>query len=805
MTYTSRILALFTLGGLLLPLAPGLASGEGYRKPPESIRKVLDAPPPPLVSISPKRDQMVLIDWVRYPPLADLAQPMLRLAGLRINPNTNGPHEPRQFVGFRIKTIPSGQERRIALPAGADLGAPVWTPDGKRFAFTLTRPNGIQLWLADAVAGTARQLPNIQLNAAYGTPVQWMPGGKTLLVQTVASGRGKVPAAPTVPPGPTIQESAGRAAPVRTYQDLLKNPHDEALFDHYATSQLTLVEASGGKAVPVGKPGIFADVEPSPDGKYLLVARNHRPYSYLIGYWAFPKKVEVWDRTGRPAHKLADLPLAERVPIGGVPTGPRGYHWMPTDPATLVWVEALDEGDPKKKVAHRDRVRLLPAPFRTDPTDLAKTEHRYAGLHWIERGGQVLLSEYDRDRLWRRTWLIDRANLDRRLVWDLSVNDRYKAPGEPVYRTLANGHRAVRREGNSIYLEGPGASPEGDRPFLDRLNLESLQAERLFHSPAGSYESFVALIDADRFITRRETLTEPPNYLLRSLGEAKPTALTRFPDPAPQLRSIQKRLVTYKRADGVPLSFTLYLPPDYKEGERLPTFVWAYPREYGDAATAGQVSGSPHRFTTITGISHLFLVLEGYAVLDNATMPVVGPPETVNDTFIEQIVGSAKAAIDKAVELGVTDPERVAVGGHSYGAFMTANLLAHSDLFRTGIARSGAYNRTLTPFGFQSERRTVWEAPEVYTRLSPFMHAHKINEPLLLIHGEADDNPGTFPMQSERMYHAVKGNGGTVRYVELPHESHGYVARESVAHTLWEMASWCDRFLKQGSANQTKR
>jgi len=312
--------------------------------------------------------------------------------------------------------------------------------------------------------------------------------------------------------------------------------------------------------------------------------------------------------------------------------------------------------------------------------------------------------------------------------------------------------------------------------------------------------------DAAQFITRRETPTDAPNYFIRSAGaSADRKPLTQFPDATPQLRGIKKQLVTYKRADGVQCSFTLYLPPNYKEGTRLPTVVWAYPLEFNDAGTAGQITGSTQRTTQIVGPSHLFFLLEGYAVLDNATMPVVGDPETVNNTYVEQIVMSAKAAIDKATEMGVTDPERVGVGGHSYGAFMTANLLAHSDLFRAGIARSGAYNRTLTPFGFQSERRTLWEAPDMYIRVSPFMVAQKINEPILMIHGEADDNTGTFPIQSERMYQALKGHGATVRLVMLPFEAHGYSGRESIDHVLYEMLSWFDKYVKNAPPRATSR
>jgi dipeptidyl aminopeptidase/acylaminoacyl peptidase len=446
---------------------------------------------------------------------------------------------------------------------------------------------------------------------------------------------------------------------------------------------------------------------------------------------------------------------------------------------------------------------VLAAPFASGAAELLKTEHRFTGMQWLESGGAALLSEYDRDRRWTRTWLVDAekpggGEAGPRLVWDRSVNDRYKNPGSPITTRTKQGQTVIRVfDGGSICLAGQGATPEGDRPFLDRMSLADLSTQRLWRCEEGSYESVVdVLADPKQVLTQFETPTLPPNYFVRDFAGAAKRQVTDFKDPAPELRTIRKELVTYKRADGVELSATLYLPPGYREGERLPLVVWAYPLEYSDAGTAGQVSGSPYRFTQFAGPSHLFLLTQGYAVMDNATMPVVGDPETVNDTFVEQIVASAKAAIDKAVELGVADPERVAVGGHSYGAFMTANLLAHCDLFRAGIARSGAYNRTLTPFGFQGERRSYWEAVETYTKLSPFTYANKINEPLLMIHGQLDSNAGTFPMQSERLYHAVKGNGGTVRLVELPYESHGYQARESVYHVLTEMIEWLDRHVK---------
>ncbi len=774
-----------------------LADAPTYQKPPKAILDILDASTPPTVSVSPARDRLLLVQTEPSPRIADLAEPMLRLAGLRINPANNGPHTPPRVVGLTLQSLDKGDAVPVAVPSGR-LGFPSWSPDGQHFAFAVTEPKAVRLYVGSAASGVTRRVPDVVLNAAHGAPFHWMLGGKGLLCHTVVTGRGAPPEAPRVPPGPRVQEGSGKASPARTLQDLLQNPHDEDLFDYYATSQLVHVDLVTNKTTPLGQPGVLGGVAPSPCGRFVLVTRTHRPYSYLLAAGSFPKDVEVWDREGKVVLKVASLPLADGVPIEGVPTGPRDVHWVPTESSTLVWAEALDGGDPRKKVPFRDEIKTHDVGGK--PTTIARTEHRFTGLLFGPKGSPALLSDYDRDHRRRRTFLVDllEPGAAPRLVWDRSTQDRYNDSGTPLMRVLPTGHAILWENDGHLFLAGAGATPAGERPFLDRLDLKTLKTERLWRCGEKSYENVVALLsdDGSRFLTRCETPDDPPNYFVHAgAGEAK--ALTAFTDPAPQLRGVKKQLVTYKRADGVPLSMTLYLPADHKEGQRLPAFLWAYPLEFTDARVAGQVAGSPYHFTRPAGTSHLFLLTQGYAVLDGATMPVVGDPEKANDTFVEQIVASAKAAIDKADAMGVIDPKRVGVGGHSYGAFMTANLLANCDLFRAGIARSGAYNRTLTPFGFQSERRTIWEAPETYLKMSPFLNAHKIKAPLLLIHGEADNNPGTFPVQSERMYQAVKGNGGTVRFVSLPYESHGYSARESVEHTLYEMVAWLDRYVKK--------
>ncbi len=793
---------LFLLFAVLLFVAN--AFGQ-YQKPPKEIEDILNAPATPATSVSPAKDKIVLLEPLRYPPIAELAEPMLRLAGLRINPTTNSQHRQPYFVKLTLKNIADGRETPVALPAGAKIISPSWSADGKYIAAGNVTSRGIELWIIDTTTAKATLVKNAMVNTAFGG-WSWMPNQKSLIVNTVPKARIPAPQyRDVVPNSPNIQETAGKSGAVMTFQDLLRSPNDEQLFEYYATSQLGIVGVDG-KVREVGRPGIFDTADISPDGQYILVSTIKRPFSYLFPYNRFPKDVEIWDASGKMVKKLADIPLQDNLPVQGVPTSPRSYGWIPTEAATLIWAEALDGGNPRTKAALRDKLMKLAAPFSSEPAELVKIEQRYQGRIFGERDGLMLYYDYNRDTQRRRIFSVNyRSPQTPKMISDLSINDRYNDIGQPVTKRLPNGYSVIQQNGDEIFLSGNGASPEGDRPFLRAMNLSDLKMREIFRSDNNAYESFVSLQSADgtQFITRRESVSEPPNLFLQFRCPPDKTCialankqLTEFKDPTPQLRGIKKQLVRYKRADGVDLSFTLYLPPNYVEGTRLPTVVWAYPQSFTDAQTAGQVTGSTNRFTSIGGSSHLFFLLQGYAVLDDAAMPVVGTPETKNDTFVKQIVDAAKAAIDKGVEMGVVDPQRVGVGGHSYGAFMTANLLAHSDLFRAGIARSGAYNRTLTPFGFQDEERNFWQATKIYTDVSPFFYANKINEPVLLIHGEADNNTGTFPIQSERLYAAIQGNGGTARLVMLPLESHGYAGKESIEHALYEQIQWFDKYVK---------
>ncbi|HJW73136.1 MAG TPA: prolyl oligopeptidase family serine peptidase [Geothrix sp.] len=810
------------LGFAQTPTTVRGAKVSGYNQPPKHILDIMRAPSPPAPYVSPTHDRILLVSLEDYPSISRVATPFLRLAGVRIEPKNHSKHDTPGGYGitpsarsFDLVNVADGAVTHVRLPEGGCPGSPVWSADGKRFAFPNIAPDSVQLWVGDARTGLVHRIPGVKLNPMLEDEFQWMPDQKTLLVKLVPQHLGPPPAEPEVPLGPSIQESMGASGQSSTYEnrDTLNSQHDEDVFDYYATAQIALVDADRGTITPVGKPDRYEQLDPAPDGRHLLVATLRKPYSYVTTYERFPRHMDVWDLAkpgGVVSHAIASLPLADRVPIAGVPLGPRAFSWRATEPATLVWAEALDGGDWNVKVPNRDKVMLQKAPFSAAPVEVFRTEQRFSGLMWGEKAGVTLLTEYDRNRHWRRTFLV---NLDDpkqlpRLVWDLSTDEQYANPGYPVRRRLPNGATVLRQDGDAIFLSGNGASPEGDRPFLDRFDLRTLKTERLFRSSRTEYEYLLAFTGANsrQFLTWHQSPIAPPNAFTRTLGagiEAAPgeavftstsVALTHIPDPTPEVRRIQKRLVKYKRADGVDLSFTLYTPPGFQEGTRVPTILYAYPLDYADASKAGQISGSQATFTRLR--NYRMLLLAGYALIDNAAFPVVGDPKKAYDTYLEQLVADAKAAVDEAVRLGVADPERIGVTGHSHGALMTANLVAHSDLFRAGVATSGSYNKTLTPFGFQSERRSVWEAPEVYRNVSTFFFADKLKTPLLIVHGADDANPGTTPLQASKLYEAIRGNGGTTRLVMLPHEPHWYAALESNEQLVYEMLSWFDKYVK---------
>jgi dipeptidyl aminopeptidase/acylaminoacyl peptidase len=848
---------------MLAPLIPAGAQ-QSYQSPPSDLVKILEAPANPITSISPNRQWvLVTVSDPRTITISDMADSAYYLAGSKIRAN---PDYRIQNIGIRSGTVSSidGRiERTLQVPSGGRIGSTVWSTagdqlayttisnaamsveildpvtertrhvtgsgltgrirdldwsrDGKNLAFTTTTAAGTALWVTDVGNVTARRLTPSTLNftTARGniiddTGCNWLNGRAPFVCRLWPANRGAGRKASEVPSGVIVQESYGRSAPARTYEYLLQSPTDEGLFDYYFTDQLSLVGLDG-KITSIGPPGIHLSATPSPDGNYLLVETVQRPYSYQVPMDVFPSRTEVWNLSGKVLREIRNTHLAEEAPSArdAVLPGIRIVNWRPDVPATLVMVEALDKGNPRNAVPKRDQVSLLSAPFTGAAAPFVQTEYRYGGITWVSPRTAFLIDRLSRGAK-QRVWMIDPsapAGGTPKLIWDRSAEDRYSNPGNWVYVLDPATDRYVPLRSSDdryLYLRGEGASPEGDRPFVDRFDLTTGKTERLWQSTAPNYEQVLQVVDpnAIRVITQRESPTNPPNIFVRDLREKSLTQITKLGDPAPYFANVKSELITYTRPDGVKLSATLYLPPGYDKSQgRLPFFFWAYPREFQSADAASQLAGSPYQFKRPGRQNYLMLLMHGYGVLDGPTMPIVGANgKEPNDSYIEQLVASAQAAVDKIVDMGVADRDRIGIGGHSYGAFMTVNLLAHSHIFRTGIAESGAYNRSLTPFGFQSEPRTYWEAPEVYNAMSPFNYANKITEPVLLIHGQRDDNSGTFPIQSERLFAAIKGNGGNVRYVQLPLEPHGYTALETQRHLLWEYINWLDKYVKNAPA-----
>lgn len=812
-------------GVLAFPVAAADGGGAGrtsggYLQPPEPLLGVMRAPLNPSPSIDPTGRRALLVRQSPFPSIARVSEPHLRLAGVRITPGSHSRHDRSSgygirtcLEGFSVYDLASGAETAVVLPEGACPGVPSWSPDGQRFAFDNTTASGVELWIGESAGGQVRRIDGVQLNPVLDSSLQWLGGSERLLVKLVPAGLGAAPVKAAVPPGPEIKDATDGGGESSTYEarDTLSSPADEALFDHYATARLAVVDAASGRVGPVGEPAVIGRVSAAPDGRHVLLQVLKRPYSYVTAWNRFAHDVVVLDLDGGGMRTVAELPVADRVPVRGVPTGPRNHAWRANQPATLVWAEALDGGDWKNDVPERDRLLALAAPFTGQPREIARLPQRYAGLAWFEDGGRALVYGYDANRNWLTTRLqdVDDPARPARVLWDLSIDELYADPGNPEVRVLANGAAVLHEDEGALFLSGAGATPQGSRPFLDRYDLATGATTRLFRSAPDAYERFVGFVGGDpaRLLTWHQSPADPPNLHLRESGDALPAAaegeatiattaraLTRFPDPAPLVREVDKRLVTYTRDDGVELSFTLYTPPGYREGTRVPAILYAYPMDYADPSTAGQVSGSEQTFTRLG--DYRLLLLAGYAIIDNAAFPIVGDPRTAYDSYLEQLVANAEAAVAKAVELGVADPDRIGVTGHSHGALMAANLLAHTDLFRAGVASSGGYNKTLTPFGFQNERRSFWDAPGVYDQASTFFHADKVDEPLLIVHGADDANPGTEALQSPRLFQAIRGNGGTTRLVMLPFEPHWYTARESNEHFVAEMLAWFDRYVR---------
>ncbi|MGB3343373.1 MAG: prolyl oligopeptidase family serine peptidase [Aequorivita sp.] len=800
-TRLTVLLFLFLFGNLLAQ------EKLDYQNPPASILELVEALMAPTVRIDSKGENVILFYRDPYKSISELSETELRLGGLRINPKTNIGSRTTYYNNLKVKKTTAKEPRQLSgLPQNARLSDFTISPDEKLIAFLNTTENEVQLWLGDIENATATKLSSEKINANLGDPINWFKDSKSILIKTIPSTRKElINTLESIPSGPTVAVSDGEKAQNRTYQDMLGSPSDEFNFEQLALSEIKKVSLNGTASnfLPVA---MYDDLDFSPDGKYVMVNTIKKPFSYIVPYYRFPFETNIYNNNGKLIKKVNDVPLNEVQPKGfmATRTGKRSMNWRADHPATIYWAEALDEGDPEIKVDFRDAVYELNTPYEANPKLLLKTINRYSGITWSD--GNLALAT---DRWWNdrntKTYIFNPSNATEtpKIIFDRNYQDRYNDPGSFVTKRNEYDERVLEINNGRAYLMGDGFSDKGQFPFIDEFDLKTQKSKRIYESPyTDKLETLTSAIDMKNgeILVRIESQQEYPNYYFRNIFKKNSLSpVTTFDNPFKSLQSVHKEVISYKREDGLELEGTLYLPVGYNKDrkEKLPMILWAYPREYKDMSSASQSTSNPNKFTYPYWGSPLYWVTQGYVVLDNAAFPIVGEGENQpNDTFVKQLVGNAKAAIEAVDNRGYIDRDRVAVGGHSYGAFMVANLLSHSNLFAAGIARSGAYNRTLTPFGFQSEERSYWDAPDVYNTMSPFMQADKMKTPMLLIHGEEDNNSGTYPMQSERYFNALKGLGATARLVLLPKESHGYQAKESILHILWEQDAWLDKYVK---------
>ncbi len=778
-----------------------------FQQPSKDILALADYERTPSVNMDSKKEYMLLSYRNTYKTLDELSQEEMRLGGLRINPITNISSTVTYINNLKLRKVADKNEVQVTgLPQNPKITNISWSQNEKKIAFTHTTATGVELWIIDVMTASAKKITEAVLNANLGNPFNWMNDNETLLVKMLPKNRpALIDSKKDLPKGPTVSTGDGSVSQNRTYQDLLKNPTDEANFDALVTSELYKVSLSG-KSVLFKPAAIYAGESFSPDGNYLMITTIHRPYSYIVPLSRFPQKSVVYDSNGKEIKVVNEVPLTEIMPKGfsSVRKGKRSMSWRSDKPATLSYIVALDEGDQANKVDFRDEVFNWDAPFSAEPKSILKTQQRYAGIIW---GNETTAIAYDSwyDTRNQKTYLFNPSNPNQapKIISDRNSQDIYSDPGDFETKKNQYNRYVLAIEGDNTYLIGQGYTENGQFPFIDEFNLKTLKTKRLYTSKMkDKKEDLLSIEDFKKgdVLVQIQSKSEFPNYYFRNIKTGKLTQITYFKNPFESIKNVYKEVIKYKRKDGVELSGTLYLPANYdrnKKSEKLPLLIWAYPEEFKDKSSAGQNSKNPNEFTFPYYGSFVYWVTKGYAVLDDASFPIIGEGKTEpNDTFLPQLIANAEAAIDAVDNLGYINRKKVAVGGHSYGAFMTANLLTHSNLFACGIARSGAYNRTLTPFGFQSAQRNYWDVPEVYNTMSPFMNADKMKTPMLLVHGDADNNPGTFTLQTERYFQALKNLGAPVRMVLLPKESHGYAAKDNILHLLWEQEQFLDKYLK---------
>ena len=847
-----------------LPAKQRLAA-ETYVRPPAAIERLVTAPRQNNVSLSnqsPNRKWFLKLQSEGLPSIQAFGKPHYYFAGLQVDHKANRARvlTTRGSSGLAIIDATTGQSRTLETPRGASISNPQWSPDGSKLAYIANFEDASRVYVADLATGKSRQVSPRPLLATLVTSVDWTADGSQVIAVLIPDGRKAEPQRPAIETGPLVRLTDEKKEKTRTFASLLRDPFEKELMEYYVTGQLATINASNGSIRKIGAPAMISAVDASPDGKYFHVTLMRKPFSYIVQYNSFGTSEQIWDGDGKMLAELVNRPLREATSdddagFGGQGAGqndpnPRNVGWMPNgaglyylqqDPAPPRGAAAADstEGGAQRGPRRKDRLYQWSPPFDAGSKKvLLESDNRMSGILFTDDAKAVFVAEnptgtghvyahyFDEPGKNYTIWRVRGLNASvggggggfggggggRGGTGADSVTF-YQNPGTIMAkRGRAGGNVAlVSTDGRFAYLQGTryfktwqDSAPRG---FVDKVEIKSGQKSRVFEGRTDMYETVTAALDDDfsKFVVARESPTQVSDAYLRDGASGNYTKLTNNKDYTPEFTAAIRKRIPVMRADGYRFIVNLTLPQDYKPGTRLPAMFWFYPYEFTDQAGYDRTlrTNNINQFPNAGPRTIEYLVTQGYAVA-NFDPPIFGANGRMNDNYVSDLVGNLTAVIDELDKQGFIDRSRLGLGGHSYGAFSTVNAMVNTPYFKAGIAGDGMYNRSLTPNGFQSERRDFWEAQKTYLDMSPFFKADKLTGALLMYHSIEDQNVGTAPISSERMMHALQGLGKVASLYMYPYEDHGPAAKETLLDQWARWTAWLDVYVKNAGQKDPK-
>ena len=839
--------------------ARALLANEAYVRPPDVIAKLVTAPRHLSVSLtqpSPDRKYFIKEQSNGLPTVSAFGKPHLYFGGLQVDPAANRSRTltTRGAVALSLIDAATGTSTNIDVPKGATISSTSWSPDGKQIAFVANFETASHVFVADVATRKSTQVTKTPLLATLVTSVDWTADGTGIIAVLVPEPRAAQPVKPVVATGPRVQLwTDGKPSPQRNFYSLLEEPYDGDLMEWYVTGQLAVIDVKTKAARKVGLPAMIRSVDMSPNGEYLRVVTMQKPFSYIVQYSSFGVNDEIWDRGGKVVATIEKRPLRE-APNDDDDDDDSGERrslaWIP-DGSGMVYIvsdrPARGDSAAAPPAAGRtggrggsgagnnrpDRVIKWNAPFGPgDTTTLYRHTGPLSGVAFTDDGkmlfgagtaggqGEIFALRLDNPT--------HKYTIVRQRGYTPSLGGRggrgggrggagdslsfYNNPGALLTRRGAAGGQVVMLSSDSaVFLSGTQYFRDflqnAPRAFVDKVDLRTGNKTRLFQSATDAVETVAAPLDDDfsKAIVVRESKAEVANSYLRDMKAGTMTRLTNNTDVTPEFTQAIRKRVVVTRPDGITFVVRVTLPADYREGTRLPAMFWLYPYEYTSQAEYDRTlrTENVNRFPTGGTRTIEYLATQGYAVA-NFDPPIMGESGRMNDNYVSDLRMNLYAVIDELDRQGWIDRNRLGIGGHSYGAFTTANALVHTPFFKAGIAGDGMYNRTLTPNGFQSERRDLWDGQSTYLEVSPMLYVDQMQGALLMYHGMEDQNVGTTLISSIRMMQALRGQGKVSALYMYPYEDHGPATEETLLDLWGRWTAWLDIYVKNAGKTPTK-